>query len=189
MRKETEYQQLGESSHMKDQFVLKICSSGTYQVGKTSLIRRYAENTFTTNYMPTIGVDITSKVIDINNQKVKLILHDTAGQEVFGRLRRFCYEGSVGCIIVYDITRRPTFENLEHWIQDYRNIQGEEKPIVIIGNKIDLEDLRQVSTKEGEEFAKSVNLPFYECSAKVGGDVISQIYLDLINDAFSLVFG
>ena len=169
---------------MKDQFVLKICSSGTYQVGKTSLIRRYAEGTFSLNYMPTIGVDITSKVININNQEVKLILHDTAGQEVFGRLRRFYYEGSVGCIIVYDITRRNTFESLDHWIQDYRKVQGEEKPIVIIGNKIDLEDSREVSTKEGRDYAKSVGLPFYECSAKVGGDIIPQIYYDLIKNNF-----
>lgn len=169
---------------MKDQFVLKICCSGTYQVGKTSLIRRYAENAFSLNYMPTIGVDITSKVININNREVKLILHDTAGQEVFGRLRRFYYEGSVGCLIVYDITRRNTFESLDHWVQDYRNVQGEEKPIVIIANKIDLEDSREVSTKEGSEYAKSMNLPFYECSAKVGGDIIPKIYLDLIKDNF-----
>lgn len=134
--------------------------------------------------MPTIGVDITSKVININNREVKLILHDTAGQEVFGRLRRFYYEGSVGCLIVYDITRRNTFESLDHWVQDYRNVQGEEKPIVIIANKIDLEDSREVSTKEGSEYAKSMNLPFYECSAKVGGDIIPKIYLDLIKDNF-----
>ncbi len=165
---------------MKDRYVLKICSSGSYQVGKTSLIRRYAEEAFSTNYMPTIGVDITTKVITINKQEVKLILHDTAGQEYFGKLRKFYYEGSVGCLIVYDITRRETFETLEYWINDYRSVQGEEKSIAIIGNKIDLEDERKVSTEEGNSLAKSFNIPFYECSAKIGGDVIPEIYTTLV---------
>ena len=165
---------------MKDQYVLKICSSGSYQVGKTSLIRRYAEGAFASNYMPTIGVDITSKVITVNNQEVKLILHDTAGQEVFGKLRRFYYEGSVGCLIVYDITRRESFESLEYWVNDYRSVRGEERPIAIIGNKIDLEDERQVSTEEGVSMAKSFGIPFYECSAKTGGDIIPEIYTTLV---------
>ncbi len=165
---------------MKDRYVLKICSSGSYQVGKTSLIRRYAEGAFSMNYMPTIGVDITTKVITVHNQEVKLILHDTAGQEYFGKLRKFYYEGSSGCLIVYDITRRDTFETLEYWINDYRSVQGEEKSIAIIGNKIDLEDERQVSTEEGASVAKSYDIPFYECSAKIGGETITEIYTTLV---------
>ncbi len=171
---------------MRDKYVLKICSSGSYQVGKTSLIRRYAEGTFTSNYMPTIGVDITSKLITVNNQQVKLILHDTAGQEVFGRLRRFYYEGSVGCLVIYDITRRDTFDSVKHWVADYRSVRGEDKPVVIIGNKIDLEEQRTISTKEGQALADSIGIPFYECSAKLGGELISQIYTDLITNNFDL---
>ena len=165
---------------MKDRFIVKICSSGSYRVGKTSLIRRYAENIFSEVYMPTIGVDITTKKILVNNNEVKLILNDTAGQEVFGRLRRRYYEGSIGCLVVYDITRRETFDALEDWVSDYQGVQGKDKSMAIIGNKIDLEDSRQVSTEEGEAFAKSLNLPFYECSAKIGGENISQIYHDLV---------
>jgi len=171
---------------MRDKYVLKICSSGSYQVGKTSLIRRYAEGTFTSNYMPTIGVDITSKLITVNNQQVKIILHDTAGQEVFGRLRRFYYEGSVGCLVIYDITRRETFDSIEHWVDDYRSVRGDDKPVVLIGNKIDLENQRTVSTEEGREIAKSLDIPFYECSAKLGGKLIPQIYTDLITNNFDL---
>ena len=171
---------------MRDKYVLKICSSGSYQVGKTSLIRRYAEGTFASNYMPTIGVDITSKLITVNNQQVKLILHDTAGQEVFGRLRRFYYEGSVGCLVIYDITRRDTFESVEHWVADYRSVRGDDKPLVLIANKIDLEDQRTVSTKEGQALADSYGIPFYECSAKLGGDLITKIYTDLITNNFDL---
>ena len=171
---------------MRDKYVLKICSSGSYQVGKTSLIRRYAEGTFSSNYMPTIGVDITSKLITVNDQQIKLILHDTAGQEVFGRLRRFYYEGSVGCLVIYDITRRETFDTIEHWVKDYRSVQGEDRPLVLIGNKIDLEDKRVVSTEEGKAAAESFGIPFYECSAKLGGDLIPQIYTDLIKNNFDL---
>ena len=171
---------------MRDKYVLKICSSGSYQVGKTSLIRRYAEGTFTSNYMPTIGVDITSKLITVNNQQVKLILHDTAGQEVFGRLRRFYYEGSVGCLVIYDITRRETFDSIGHWIADYKSVRGDDKPLVLIANKIDLEDQRTVSTKEGQALADSYGIPFYECSAKLGGELIPQIYTDLIKNNFDL---
>ncbi len=167
---------------MKDRYILKICSSGSYRVGKTSLIRRYAEKKFSETYMPTIGVDITTKIITVNDIEVKLILHDTAGQEVFGRLRRLYYDGSVGCLIVYDITRRDSFDSLDHWVTDYRSVQGENKSIVIIGNKIDLEESRVVTTEEGEAFAKSFGLPFYECSAKIGGENIPQVYHDLVQD-------
>ncbi len=167
---------------MKDRYILKICSSGSYRVGKTSLIRRYAEKKFSETYMPTIGVDITTKIITVNDIEVKLILHDTAGQEVFGRLRRRYYEGSVGCLIVYDITRRDSFDSLDHWVTDYRSVQGEDKSIVIIGNKIDLEESRVVTTEEGEAFAKSLGLPFYECSAKIGGENIPQIYQNLVQE-------
>ena len=167
---------------MKDRYILKVCSSGSYRVGKTSLIRRYAENKFTGTYMPTIGVDITTKVITVGNVEVKLILHDTAGQEVFGKLRRRYYEGSIGCLIVYDITRRDSFDSLEHWVADYRSVQGMDKSIVIIGNKIDLDDSRVVTKEEGEAFAKSLGVPFYECSAKIGGDNIPLIYQNLVQD-------
>ena len=172
---------------MRDKYVLKICSSGSYQVGKTSLIRRYAEGTFTSNYMPTIGVDITSKLITVNNQQVKIILHDTAGQEVFGRLRRFYYEGSVGCLAIYDITRRETFESIELWVADYRSVSGENNPLVLIGNKIDLEDQRTVSTEEGQILADSLGLNFYECSAKLGGEIIPKIYTELIKNNFDFL--
>lgn len=169
---------------MYDGWVLKICSTGSYQVGKTSLIRRYAENIFETNYIPTIGVDITTKRITLESgQVIKLILMDTAGQEVFGKLRRTYYDGCVGCLIVYDITKRETFESLNHWIEDFRSVKSEtDVPISIIGNKIDLEDERVVSTQEGKDFANEHNVSFYECSAKLGGELIPQIYVNLVRE-------
>jgi small GTP-binding protein len=166
---------------MSDEWLLKICSIGTYQVGKTSLIRRYAENKFGMEYLPTIGVDITTKRITLDDQKIKLILVDTAGQEAFGKIRQSYYMGSVACIAVYDVTRRQSFEELEYWIRDYyRGNRDQSIPLSIIGNKIDLETERKVSTKEGEEFATQNGFLFYECSAKLGGPFIPQIYTDLV---------
>jgi small GTP-binding protein len=121
-----------------DEIILKFCSIGSYQVGKTSLIRRYAENAFDEDYLPTLGVDITTKRIVVNKIPIKLILMDTAGQEQFGNIRRTYYRGCAGCLIVYDITRRDSFESLDRWIADFRSSKDREtKPIVIIGNKTD----------------------------------------------------
>jgi GTPase SAR1 family protein len=84
---------------------------------------------------------------------------------------------------VYDITRPETFEALTHWISDFRSVRSD-TPIVVIGNKIDLKDLRQVTTQEGKKWTKEHEVSFYECSAKLGGDLIPQIYVDLVRDYF-----
>ncbi len=165
---------------MRDDWVLKICAAGSYQVGKTSLIRRYAEDKFEESYTPTIGVDVTVKRVTIDGQEIKILLWDTAGQEVFGRIRPMYFEGAFGCIIVYDITRADTFKDLDRWITEFRTPERENAPIAIIGNKIDLEDNRDVSTEEGKEFAENYSVPFYECSAKLGGEEIENIYTDLV---------
>lgn len=165
---------------MKNEIIIKICTAGSYSVGKTSLIRRYAENTFSSNYLPTLGVDITVKRLSIDGQRVRIVLMDTAGQEQFGRIRKIYYEGSSCCIAVYDITRLDTLDTLHEGIVEYKEVAGEKSHIIVIGNKIDLEKLRQVPTKAGKKFAQERNYPFYECSAKEGGDEIPQIYEGLV---------
>ncbi len=171
----------------KDDLILKICGAGSYGVGKTSLIRRYAENKFSTSYTPTIGVDITTKRVTVNQQKIKLLLVDTAGQEYFGKIRKAYYEGAFGCIIVYDITRRESFLELDRWISDFRGVVGENSLISIIGNKIDLEDSRTVTNEEGKSFTTQYGIPFYECSAKLGGDVITDVYTDLVSKYLTML--
>lgn len=167
-------------SSTRNSWVLKICSAGSYQVGKTSLIRRYAEGKFIHDYLPTIGVDITTKRINVDNHQVKLVLVDTAGEEYFGRIRKTYFEGAFGCIIVFDITRYDTFEDLERWISDFRSVAGEEAALAVIGNKVDLEDLRCVTYDQGKKVADQYGVPFYECSAKLGGDIIPKIYESLV---------
>ncbi|MFX0124897.1 MAG: Rab family GTPase [Candidatus Hodarchaeota archaeon] len=168
----------------RDLWVLKICSAGSYQVGKTSLIHRYAEGKFIHDYLPTIGVDITTKKITVDDHQVKIVLVDTAGEEYFGKIRKTYFEGAFGCIIVYDITREETFTELDRWISDFRSVVGDDAAISIIGNKIDLEDLRCVTPEQGQKIAKQYGVPFYECSAKLGGEIIPQIYEDLVRRYF-----
>lgn len=171
-------------SSKRDYWVLKICSAGSYQVGKTSLIRRYAEGKFIHDYLPTIGVDITTKKVTVDDHQVKIVLVDTAGEEYFGRIRKTYFEGAFGCIIVYDITREETFTELDRWISDFRSVVGDEAAISLIGNKIDLEDLRCVTSKQGQKIADQYGMPFYECSAKLGGEIITEIYEDLVRQYF-----
>ncbi|MHA1967208.1 MAG: Rab family GTPase [Candidatus Hodarchaeales archaeon] len=165
---------------MPDEIVIKINSIGSYRVGKTSLIRRYAERKFSSDYLPTLGVDVTVKRINLDNEQIRLVLMDTAGQEQFGRLRNTYYQGSLGCIAVYDVTRRESFEDLNQWIDNYRNVTSKDASIVIVGNKIDLTDLRTVSTKEGKNYCKKNGFPFYESSAKIGGEEIPEMYNRLV---------
>ncbi|MFX1537299.1 MAG: Rab family GTPase [Promethearchaeota archaeon] len=171
----------------RDLWVLKICSAGSYQVGKTSLIRRYAEGKFIHDYLPTIGVDITTKKMTVDDNQVKIVLVDTAGEEYFGKIRKTYFEGAFGCIVVYDITREETFTELDRWISDFRSVVGDDAAISIIGNKIDLEDLRCVTPEQGQKIAKRYGVPFYECSAKLGGKIIPQIYEDLVRKYFSSI--
>jgi small GTP-binding protein len=166
---------------LSDEIVLKINSVGTFSVGKTSLIRRYTENTFSEDYLPTLGVDITVKRgLIIKATPIRILFMDTAGEEKFGSLRKTYFEGSLGCIAVYDITQAHTLKDLDQWLKQYRNIVGEDKIISVIGNKIDLAGRRAVSTKDGKNYARSQGSAFYEASAKFGGKVIPRIFEDLV---------
>jgi small GTP-binding protein len=154
---------------------------GTFAVGKTSLIRRYTENSFSEDYLPTLGLDITVKRgIIIDAKPIRLVLMDTAGEEKFGSLRKTYFEGSLGCIAVYDITRPETLNDLNRWIEEYQEVAGKDKIIAIIGNKIDLDRQRKVQKVDGQRYARTQGHSFYEASAKLGGTVISQIFEDLV---------
>ena len=97
---------------MVDEYLLKICAIGSGSVGKTSLIRRFAEGKFTTNYLPTLGVDITTKRIEIQDNIVKLILVDTAGQEFFGKLRPSYYRGASACLILFALNEKSSYDSI-----------------------------------------------------------------------------
>ncbi len=173
---------------LSNEVILKLNSVGTFSVGKTSLIRRYCDNTFAEDYLPTLGVDVTVKRgITIDNKPIRLVFMDTAGEEKFGNLRKTYFEGSLGCIAVYDITRPETLTNLDHWLKEYRTAAGEDKIITIIGNKIDLAGRRAIPTKDGRAYARSQGTGFYEASAKFGGKDLPKIFLELMQKCLSRI--
>ncbi|MFX0181704.1 MAG: Rab family GTPase [Candidatus Hodarchaeota archaeon] len=169
-----------------NEYLLKICAIGSGSVGKTSLIRRFAEGKFETNYLPTLGVDITTKKIHIDDNQVKLILVDTAGQEFFGKLRPSYYRGASACLIMFALNDKKSFDSVPEWLAEFRkHIPDSSIPIALAGNKKDLEEERQVSLDEGESMAKTHGMTYKETSAKSGGPEIEDIFLGLTKQVLS----
>ncbi|KAJ3016978.1 Ras- protein Rab-6A [Thoreauomyces humboldtii] len=139
--------------------------------GKTSLITRFMYDSFDTTYQATIGIDFTSKTLYLDDRTVRLQLWDTAGQERFRSLIPSYIRDSSVAVVVYDITNRSSFLNSNKWVDDVRAERGDEVLVVLVGNKTDLTEKREVSTSEGELRAKAINALFLETSAKVGHNV------------------
>ncbi|ORX53954.1 rab protein 6 [Hesseltinella vesiculosa] len=149
----------------------KIVLLGEQSVGKTSLITRFMYDTFDNTYQATIGIDFLSKTMYLSNRTLRLQLWDTAGQERFRSLIPSYIRDSSVCVVVYDITNRASFTNTAKWIDDVRAERGDDVIIVLVGNKTDLNDKRQVTIEEGETKARDYNIMFIETSAKAGYNV------------------
>mmetsp|Transcript_1987 Transcript_1987/g.5267 ORF Transcript_1987/g.5267 Transcript_1987/m.5267 type:complete len:211 (-) Transcript_1987:126-758(-) len=149
----------------------KLVFLGEQAVGKTSMITRFMYDTFDNNYQATIGIDFLSKTMYLEDRTVRLQLWDTAGQERFRSLIPSYIRDSSGAIVVYDITNRASFLNTAKWIEDVRSERGSDVVIVLVGNKTDLSDRRQVSVEEGEEKAKENGVMFIETSAKMSHNI------------------
>ncbi len=157
------------------EFVFKIVILGDAAVGKTSLINQYIEQSFEEDYKPTLGANIIRKdvFIDEINASVRLIMWDLAGQEKYNVIRSMYFQGCVGALLVYDVTRHNTFETINSkWLKDFKKYVKKEGIYILIGNKIDLKDQKGVSTEDGESFSKEINASdFIETSAKYGENV------------------
>ncbi len=140
---------------------------GDTEVGKSSLLLQFTERQFNTAHDMTIGVEMGSRDIKVNEKMMKLEIWDTAGQESYLSITRSYYRGADGCLLVYDITNKASFESLSMWLSEARqNSNNPNLVILMIGNKADLESKRQVSTSEANEFADANGLVFLELSAK-----------------------
>ncbi|KAM9985084.1 hypothetical protein ACTFIY_009502 [Dictyostelium cf. discoideum] len=159
-RKSTSYEHL-----------FKYIMVGDSAVGKSNLLLQFVDKRFAPNSDFTIGVEFGSRSININDKQIKLQIWDTAGQEKFRSITRAYYRGAVCAMIVYDITRRDSFESLNSWLTDCRKFSSCDVTTVLIGNKADLEANRQVSTSEAKEFAEKNGLMFFETSAKTALNV------------------
>ena len=162
-------------------FLIKLALLGDPTVGKTNLVIRYTENTFSLNTPPTIGYDYKSKTVDIKKtkQKAKVQIFDTAGQERYMSLSKNVYKRVDGVILVYDITQMQTFKNISKWIELIKEF-NDNLPILLIGNKID-SDERIVSFEEGKKFGDENKINFFETSALSGANV-EEAFESFINE-------
>ena len=152
-------------------FLFKYILIGDVSVGKTNLLMRFTQNKFTEDYEGTIGVEFGTKTVKIKQKEYHIQIWDTAGSEQFRPITRSYYKNSVCAFVVYDISNRESFQNISQWIEDVQDNSPKTITFVLIGNKIDLVDIRQVSYEEGEEFAIRKGFLFGETSAKTGENV------------------
>jgi len=166
--------------------VIKLILLGDPECGKTSLLLRYCQNTFSAESEVTIDESFERKTITTPDGEREVQVWDTAGEERFRNLTSSTYRGANGIFLVYDVSNKESFDNLENWIGDVRiqrGAVGEEVATVIVGNKIDIkDDQRVVPQDEAEAFAARHRLPYFETSAKTGDNVNTafQALLDLI---------
>jgi len=156
---------------MSYSYLFKYIIIGDTGVGKSCLLLQFTDKRFQPVHDLTIGVEFGARMITIENKQIKLQIWDTAGQESFRSITRSYYRGAAGALLVYDITRRETFNHLTSWLEDARQHSNSNMTIMLIGNKSDLDNRRAVSYEEGEEFAKKNGLIFLETSAKTAANV------------------
>lgn len=158
----------------------KLVFLGEHSVGKTSLITRFMYDSFDTSYQATIGIDFLSKTVYLNDKTIRFQLWDTAGQERFRSLIPSYIRDSSVAIVVYDITNTVSFEQTTKWIDDVRRERGNNVIILLVGNKVDLENLREVPTEVAATKAKQLDILFLETSAKLGYHV-KQLFTQIGN--------
>jgi small GTP-binding protein len=179
----SERESIGEEEYFDEKIKLMII--GETRTGKTSLISRYCKNEFSGGaYLSTIGIDFQIKNLEMNSKKIRLQIWDTAGQERFRNIAKNYYQSSDGFIVVYDITNNESFQTLDYWVEEIKSNSQELSRMILVGNKCDIEEGRQVKKEEGKEYAKKKELKFYEVSAKDGTNV-NKAFDDLIKDILS----
>ena len=152
--------------NLKEDFKLKIVLLGDSGVGKTNLISRYISNKFEKDTKSTIGVEFFCKTFKVNKDKIiKMELWDTAGQERYKSITSVYYKGAKGAFIVYDITSKKSFDNIDKWITEIKEKNNNEVKLVIIGNKIDLDNNREITFEEAKNKFKDKNILLIETSA------------------------
>ena len=174
------------NNNEKQFFIAHIITLGDAAVGKTSLITRYVDNKFRNYYLGTIGIDSQIKKIQLKNgEEIKVLITDTAGQERYRSIATNYINKANGILLIYDITNKESFDNIDNWAEQIKEKTEDLIPMILIGNKKDLEEKRCISKEKGEECAKNIcgGIKFYETSCKTGenieiaiNDLAEQIY-------------
>ena len=159
---------------MSREALYKILILGDSTVGKTCFLTRYAENTFQEQHMATLGIDYKLKNVQMDDGRtVKLQIWDTVGQDRFRSITKNYYKGANGIVVIYSVTDKQSCRNVKNWVNQIKAEVDEKVTIILVGNKIDDEENREVTTDEGEEIANNLDLQFFECSAKTGENIDS----------------
>ncbi|XP_022967899.1 ras-related protein RABA4d-like [Cucurbita maxima] len=151
--------------NQKIDYVFKVVLIGDSAVGKTQLLARFSRNEFSVDSKATIGVEFQTKTLVVDQKTVKAQIWDTAGQERYRAVTSAYYRGAVGAMLVYDMTKRQSFDHMSRWLEELRGHADKNIVIMLIGNKCDLGSLRAVPTEDAQEFAERENLFFMETSA------------------------
>ncbi|CAO3643933.1 unnamed protein product [Mucor fragilis] len=159
-------------------YLFKLLLIGDSGVGKSCLLLRFADDTYTESYISTIGVDFKIRTIELEGKTVKLQIWDTAGQERFRTITSSYYRGAHGIIVVYDVTDEDSFNNVKQWLQEIDRYAAEGVNKLLVGNKSDLVDKKVVDTEQANEFAESLKIPLLETSAKDATNV-EQAFLTM----------
>jgi len=152
-------------------YLFKLLLIGDSGVGKSCLLLRFADHTYTESYISTIGVDFKIRTIDLDGKTIKLQIWDTAGQERFRTITSSYYRGAHGIIVVYDVTDPDSFANVKQWLNEIDRYACENVNKLLVGNKCDLVQKKAVDFDTAKQFADKLDIPFLETSAKQGSNV------------------
>jgi len=162
-------------------YLFKLLLIGDSGVGKTCVLFRFSEDAFNSTFISTIGIDFKIRTIDLDGKKIKLQIWDTAGQERFRTITTAYYRGAMGIMLVYDITNEKSFDNIRNWIRNIEEHAAADVEKMILGNKCDMNDKRQVSQERGQALAVEYSVKFMETSAKTSLNV-EEAFISLARD-------
>ncbi|KAG9451476.1 hypothetical protein H6P81_011441 [Aristolochia fimbriata] len=173
-------------ANQKIDYVFKVVLIGDSAVGKSQILARFARNEFSLDSKATIGVEFQTRTLVIQHKSVKAQIWDTAGQERYRAVTSAYYRGAVGAMLVYDMTKRQTFDHIPRWLEELRSHADKNIVIILIGNKSDLEDQRAVPTEDAKEFAQKEGLFFLETSALESTNV-ENAFMTVLTEIFNIV--
>jgi len=152
-------------------FLIKLLMIGDSGVGKSCLLLRFSDDSFTTSFITTIGIDFKIKTIELEGKRIKLQIWDTAGQERFRTITTAYYRGAMGILLVYDVTDEVSFQDIHNWMKNIEQHASENVNKILIGNKCDMDSGKVISTQMGQQLADNYDVSFFETSAKTGAKV------------------
>lgn len=174
------------SSDSDPDYLFKVVLIGDSGVGKSNLLSRFTRNQFNLESKTTIGVEFATKSIEYDGKRIKAQIWDTAGQERYRAITSAYYRGAVGALLVYDLSKRLTYDNVSRWLKELRDHADPHIVIMLVGNKKDLRNMRQVQTDESTEFCRQNNLYFIETSALLDANV-TEAFEKILQEIYKLI--